>query len=239
MATDMLSMLTTGVTSQTEEANALQAEIAAATSDRTKMVHDYLTDENTEDETIKALQEFLDKANAEIEAQTKAGREYVMAKYLPNVDDSAIEAKTKQFDELVKQIKAAKKFAATIPGYSDDTLKDVPALKTLRGGTASGGTGSKRPRLQRVSYRTATNQPWVAVETERDGKTVTNFSLLAVALKEAFKAKVEVKDLQAAAFAEAGTDDLSTLDGHVFDFAITVGDKNVFVQVQPKAADDA
>lgn len=241
MANDMLTMLATGLTSQTGEANGLAEKISAATSDRTKLVHDHLTDENTEDEKILAYQEFVEKANAEIEAQTEAARAYVMEKYLPEVDDSAIEAQKTQYAALVAQIKAARKFASTIPGYKDEDLAEVPALKTLRGGTAGGGTGSKRPRLQRVSYRTATNQPWVEVSTQRAGKdgtevTVTNFSLLATTLKDVFKAKVEVKDLQAAAFDAAGTDDLSTLNGNVFDFATSVGDKTVFVQVQPKSA---
>lgn len=243
MANDMLTMLATGLTTQTEQANGLQEKISAATSDRTKLVHDHLTDENTEDEKILAYQEFVEKANAEIEAQTEAARAYVMEKYLPEVDDSAIEAQKTEYASLVAQIKAARKFAATIPGFTEDDLKDVPVLKTLRGGTAGGGTGSKRPRLQRVSYRTATNQPWVAVETERDGKdgtkvTVTNFSLLATTFKDVFKQKVEVKDIQAAAFDAAGTDDLSTLNGNVFDFAMSVGEKTVYVQVQPKAAAD-
>lgn len=244
MANDMLTLLETGLTSQTTEANELAEKIGAATSDRTKLVHDHLTDENTEDEKILAYQEFIEKANAEIEAQTEAARAYVMEKYLPEVDDSAIEAQKTQYAALVAQIKAARKYAATIPGFSEEeSLKNVPALKTLRGGTAGGGTGSKRPRLQRVAYRTSTNQPWTEVSTQKDAKdgtkvTVTNFSLLATTLKEKFKSKVEVKDLQAAAFDAAGTDDLSTLNGHVFDFATSVGDKTVFIQVQPKGATD-
>ena len=67
--------------------------------------------------------------------------------------------------------------------------------------------------------------------------TVTNFTVLSHALKSAFDTKVEVKDLQAAAFEAAGTDDLNTLDGKVIEFAYTVGETNVFVKVQPKSPD--
>lgn len=239
---DMLQMVVSALTEQTNTANTLQSEIAAAGSDRAKVIHDRLTDENTDDPKIKAFQEFLDKANAEIERQSKAAEEYVTAN-LPGADPEEIAAKTEQFKALVDSIKAARKFAATLPGATDEAFKDVPALKTLRGATAGArGTGGKRPRLVATAYRTSTKSEWIAAETEREDKegnavTVTNFTVLAAALSKAFKAKVEVKDLQAAAFEAAGTDDLSTLEGKPFEFAHSVGDATVFIQITPKHTD--
>jgi len=243
MSNDMIKMLATGLKTQTEQHNTLADEIGALTGDRTKLVHDRITDENTEDETIQTYQEWLDAAQAELEAQATAIRAYVADKYLPAIDETAVESKRTEMQSLAAQIKAARKFASTIPGFKDEDLAEVPPLKNLRGGTAGGGTGSKRPRFNRISYRIAGQDEWIAVETTKDVKgesvIVTNLSLLAITLKDVFKHKVEVKDLQAAAFAEAGTDDLSTLGGTVLEFGFTVGETNIEVQAEPKAPTDA
>ena len=166
-----------------------------------------------------------------------------MAAQNPGADESTVNGLKEQYKTLKDGIAAARKFALTIPGATEDSLKDVPALKNLRGSTAGkGGTGGKRPRLVATEYRTSTSEPWVEVSTEREDKDgakvqVTNFTVLAAALSKAFGAKVEVKDLQSAAFDAAGTDDLNTLEGKPFDFATSVGDKTVFVKVTPKHTD--
>lgn len=242
MANDMLQMVTTALTQQTNSANELADKIGAATTDRSKAIHDALTADEPKDAKIKAFQEFLEKANAEIERQTKAAEEYVSAQ-IPGADEATVTALKTEYKTLVEGIKAARKFALTIPGTTEESLKDVPTLKNLRGSTSGGGgTGGKRPRLVATEYRASTSDPWVEVSTERDGKDgskvrVTNFTVLAAALSKAFGAKVEVKDLQATAFEAAGTDDLNTLEGKVIEFATTVGDKTVFVKVAPKHAD--
>lgn len=241
MSNDMVGMVVASIGEQTVKANELASQISAATTDRTKVVHDYLNSDEPADETIAKFQAWREETLAAIEAQEAKAREYVAATYLKDIDESAVDGLKAQYKEIVDAVKAARKFVTTLPGVTEDALKDVPELKTLRGGTAK-GSGGKRPRLNSVSYRTSTKDNWTEVSAQRDNAkgetvTVTNFTILAGALKEKFGTKVEVKDLQAAAFEAAGTDDLSTLNGNVFEFAVSVGEQNVFVKVQPKSDD--
>lgn len=228
----------------TEESNAKVAEIAAHTTDVTKVVHDYLTDPNSTDEKITKFQAWKEALLAKLEEEESKAYEYAKEKVAAaQSDDFDVEAAKKSQKELADKVKTAKKFyLTTLPGTSEDDLKGVPDLKTLRGGTAGGGTGSKRPRVNSISIREAGTENWT--EVSKPGKnskgedvTVTNFTVLAQTLAKAGGAKVEPKDLQAAAFEAAGTDDLNSLEGKVFEFGYTVGEKNYEVKIQPKTAD--
>ena len=226
----------------TEQANASAAKIGAATTDRTKIVHDILTDENTDDEKIRKFQTWKESVLAKLEEEESKAREYA-ATLVPS-SDLDVDAEKVTHKTLADKVKTAIKFyVTTLPGTSEEDLKGIPALKTLRGGTASSGQGGKRPRVQRISYRLNATDNWTEVSKQQKNAkgeevTVTNFTVLASTLGSVCKAKVEVKDLQAAAFDAAGTDDLNSLDGKVFEFATTVGEQNVFVQVQPKSDSD-
>lgn len=243
MSDDLKGMVIQSLTDITTKANDAATKIAAATTDRTKMVHDYLTADEPADEKIREFQEWEEKALAQIEKAREAAAEHVTATYLQTVDASAVDALKETYKTLADKAKTARKyFLNNIPDATEDDLKDVPALKTLRGGT-SGGGGGKRPRFNSISYRIGASGEWVEVSAQAknakgEDVTVTNMTVLAKALKEATGTKVEVKDLQAAAFDAAGTDDLSSLNGKVVEFAHSVGDKNVFVKAQPKSADD-
>lgn len=239
---ELREMIIASITDLTGQANEVAARIGAATTDRTKIVHDMLTDESTTDEKVKAFQTWKEQILAKLEEEEAKARDYVASK-LPEADESNVETDKASYKELADKVKTARKFylSGGVPDAKEEDLADVPALKTLRGGTAGGGSGSKRPRLQRIAYRTSTEDNWTEVSKQaKNAKgeevTVANFTVLAQALKPL--GKVEVKDLQAAAFETAGTDDLSTLDGKVFEFAITAGETNVFVQVQPKSDSD-
>lgn len=246
MSTDMKALVIAGMNDSAEKAETLATKIGAATTDREKLVHDYLNpDEGTEpvDETIAAHLKWREKAMAAIEEADDKAREHIRSNYLEDVDENAVNALKVEYTEQADAYKAARKFFLTLPGATEDDLSEVKPLKTLRGGTAKGGSGSKRPRLQRIAYRTSTSEPWTEMSKETEnakGETVTtsSFSVAAAALKSKFGTKVEVKDLQAAAFEAAGTDDLSTKGGEVFEFATSVGDQTVFIQIQPKADSD-
>jgi hypothetical protein len=247
MANEMISMVQQTVAAQTEQANAIVQQITAATQDSGKLVHDVRTDESATDENVKAFQEWYEKANAAIEAKVAEINAYIKANLLPesgaNVD---VDALKEEYKTLRQSIKTATAFVATLPGYSADDFK-VPELKNLRGGTSgTTGSGGKRPRLESI---------WVngklieKVTQDKQGNDVhtSNFTLAAAEISKAAKSKVEVKDLQAAAFEAAGTDDLSTLAGTVFEFSFSAGEgenaQNFDVTVQPKnpeaAADTA
>jgi hypothetical protein len=236
---EILDMVVATLTDATAKANKVADEILAATTDRTKMVHEIRTAEDTDDEKIKAFQQWYEAANAKIEEQVAAIDEYIKAEKLgTSLDEAALNAKREEYKGLKTQVTSAVNFAKTVPGFTEETLKAVPELKSLRGGTSGGGTGGKRPRVERISFAASADGPWT--EVDKDGKT--NFTLLAQRLSKDSGTKVEVKDLQAAAFEAAGTDDLSSLEGKVFTFSHSVGTgdkaKNVFVKVQPAVKGD-
>lgn len=236
---EILDMVVATLSDATTKANTVADKILAATTDRTKMVHEIRTAENTDDEKIKAYQAWFEAAQAKIEEQTAAIDEYIKTEKLGDtLDEAALNALREQYKELKTQVTSAVNFAKTVPGFSEETLAKVPDLKSLRGGTSGGGTGGKRPRVERISFSASADGPWT--EVEKEGKT--NFTLLAQRLSKDSGTKVEVKDLQAAAFESAGTDDLSSLDGKVFTFAHSVGEgekaKSVWVKVQPAVKSD-
>jgi uncharacterized protein YdcH (DUF465 family) len=233
----MVAMVQKTVSGQIEQANALVQKINANTTDKGKLVHDIRTDESVSDETVRKFQEWFAKAEAEIERRVSEVDSYITANLLPASEDVDVDALKAQHKSLKDSIKAALTFVQTVPGYNAEEFS-VPDLANLRGGTSAGtGTGGKRPRLNRI---------WVngdliskAVK-DKDGNDVdvSNFTLAAAAIGKLAKAKVEVKDLQQAAFGAAGTDDLSTLNGRVFEYAFEAGEGenrvNVNVKVEPK-----
>jgi hypothetical protein len=247
MANAVLDVVTTTMTEATNQANAVATRIGAATTDRTKMVHDVLNDDSVTDEKVVKFREWREKALQAIEAAENEAREYVTANLLPGTEEVDVPTLTAEYKELASAVRAARTLLDKLPGVSAEDIKaalaNVPDLKTLRGSTAGKGSGGKRPRVQRLSYRASTNDPWteaLSTRKDKDGNEVafTNFTVLAQALTKVYDTKVEVKDLQTAAFEAAGTDDLNSLDGKVFEFAISVGDSTVFVQCQPKSDSD-
>lgn len=229
-----------------QQANASVARIGSATTDLTKNIHEYLTDPNTSDEKIAAFQKWEEDLLAKYEAAKAQAYEHAKAQVEKNRTDSPVDVDAEKvtYKTLAGKAKTAISFYVdTLPGTSESDLEGIPALKTLRGGTASGGSGSKRPRVQRISVRNSPSENWTAVEkagknAKGEDVVTTNFTVLAQHLSKDGGAKVEPKDLQAAAFEAAGTDDLNSLEGKVFEFAYTVGEKNYFVQVQPKGESD-
>lgn len=236
---DMLTMVQQTVTQQIEEINNKVDQINAATQDKGKVLHDIRTNPETDDEQIKAHQEWVEKAQAAIEDAIKRANEYIQSKYLSaeaqNVDVDALKEEVK---ELRSGVKSALTFVATLPGYDAEKFT-VPEMKNLRGGTSGAtGTGGKRPRLAGVWVN---NNLVEKVTQDKQGNDVhtSNFTLAAAYISKDAKVKVEVKDLQAAAFEAAKTDDLSTLAGQMIEFAYTAGEKSYDVRVLPKSPDDS
>lgn len=236
---DMITLVKATLTEATNNANALADKIGAATTDRSKRVHEILSDSTTEDENVKKFQEWEEKLLASLEEQREKVAAYVTEKYLTEVSEEEVTALKEQYKAAKEQVVTARKFAATIPGFTDETLKDVPELKNLRGGSTGSGSGGKRTRVERIGISTDDGKTYTDIhETVKDAKTgedvdKANFTIAAKWLSKDAKSKVEVKDLQAAAFEAAKTDDLSSLNGKIFDFAYSVGDKRYFVKVQP------
>lgn len=248
MANDILAMVVKTLRDAVEAANGLADRIAAASKDTKARVHELRTDPNTTDPEVKEYQEWYEKANAAIEKRT-ADIDAKIAAKLSNTETEDVDALKTQYGENKTNATTARKFLDTLPGVSaeekESALKDVPELKTLRGGSSGSGGGGKRPRLERVSFSsdngTTYSEIWEEIENPKTKvkENKVNFTIVARKLAKEFGSKVEVKELQAAAFDAAKTDDLSTLNGKVFDFAYSVGEKNVFLRVQPKDNSEA
>ncbi len=230
-----------------EKANASAAKIGAATTDTSKLDNEAISDPDTTDESLRKFQQWKEALLAKLEEETQKAlahaaslREAATTGEAFDVDAEKVTHKT-----LAAKAKQARDFYLnTLPGTTEDDLKGVPALKNLRGGNSgSTGTGGKRPRVERISWKANDSDNWSAVEKEgKNAKgepvTVTNFTLLAQTLSSHFETKVEPKDLHTAAFEAAGTDDLNTLNGRVFDFHYTNGPVSAFIQIQPKVKDE-
>jgi hypothetical protein len=234
----MVAMVQQTVSGQIEQANALVQKINANTTDKGKLVHDIRTDENVTDERVRAFQAWFNKAEAEIERRVSEVDEYIKANLLPASEDVDVDALKTQHKALKDSIRAALTFVQTVPGYNADEFS-VPDLANLRGGTSGGtGTGGKRPRLNRIWVNGDLISKTVKDAKSGDDVDVSNFTLAAAHIGKLAKTKVEVKDLQQAAFSAAGTDDLSTLNGRVFEYTFEAGDGenrvNVDVKVEPK-----
>jgi hypothetical protein len=208
---DLKELILATIVTTTNEANAVQTQIAAATTDRTKAVHEALSDPDTTIPYVKEYQSWEEKALAKIEEnRAKVAAQYE-AEYLKTLSEEEINALKETHKAKVAAVKAAVGYAKLALGdqVTDEEFAALPALKTARGKTAGqGGTGGKRPRVNAIAYRTSTSEPWTEASEQRENKegetvTVTNFTVLAKALKDAF----------------------------------TVGEHNVFIKVQPKQPD--
>jgi hypothetical protein len=238
----MVKMVQDTVTAQIEQANGLVQQINAATTDKGKLVHDIRTDPNSTDEEVKAFQAWFEQAQAAIEARVAKVDEHIKANLMPKSEDVDVEALKAQHKSLKESVKAALTFVSGLPAYDADSFK-VPDLANLRGGTSAGtGTGGKRPRLNRI-WVDGTLIEKKSTNAKGEEVMVSNFTLAAAHIAKVVGAKVEVKDLQAAAFSAAGTDDLSTVGGKVFDYYFEAGTdekrKNFKIEVEPKGDTDA
>ena len=244
----MLAMLQQTLVGQIEQANTLVATINANTTDKGKLVHDIRTDENTTDNKVREFQEWLAKAEEAIEKKRAEVDAHIVENLMPKGEDVDVEALKTQHKTLRDGIRAAQAFAKSLPNYKDEEFV-LPDVSNLRGGSSSGsGDGGKRPRLNSIWIGTNEGDLTLIskpVEDKKKGVTrdVSNFTLAAGHIGKVVGEKIEVKDLQAAAFSAAKTDDLSTLSGRVFDYYFEAGKddkrKNFLVRVEPKNTDDS
>lgn len=105
-------------------------------------------------------------------------------------------------------------------GYGPAAQGYAPEVfKSSRGAKSGQGTGAKRPRLQTISVATMdTNE---VVLNLPEGDTKATFSNVAKWINDTLEGvTVETSQLQDAAFAEAGTKDLSTVSGKTYEFQV-------------------
>lgn len=239
-ANPMLEMVRTTVTDQITQANSLVTRINSATTDKGKLVHDLRS--TSDDPRVVSFREWFEMATAEIERRTAAVDEIIKAELMPASEDFNVEEAKEQYKALRDSVKAALTFVQTVGGYDAESFK-VPDLQNLRGGSSGGtGQGGKRPRLNRIWVGDDLISKTVKDPKSQEEREVSNFTLAAQHISKAVGAKVEVKDLQQAAFGAAGTDDLSTLGGKVFEYYFEAGEgdkrQNFKISVEPKNPTD-
>lgn len=224
----MLLLVAQDAANKITKANAIAEKYAASNTDEKKLVHEIREDGDASDENVQKFRAYKEQVLAALESATAKINAYITENLLPtreNIDPEVVK----------EEHKAAKKAATTALEYLEqnagdliDALREeynVGDLKNLRGGSTSGGTGTggKRPRVTDI---------WIDGESiQKDGKA--NFTMLANALKKISKTDVAVKDLQGAAFTAAKTEDLKSLDGEIFEFSFSAGDRNYMIRVQP------
>lgn len=229
---------------QVEHLNSLVELIHSADTDPGRLIADIRDDENATDPIVKSFQNWREQALATIEAKTAEVNGHIQANLMPKAQDIDVDALKAEYGEGKKVVTQGLTWLKSLPGYSEEN-SPIPALKSLRGGTVSAGgtTGTRRPRVEDILV----NGKSIAQDV-KNAKTgvVTrkaNFSYAAAFMSKDAKVKVEVSDLQAAAFSAAKTDDLNSLNGEPFSFQYNVGEgdarKSYDVKVHPRTPDDS
>lgn len=218
----------------TTDANSLAAEIRAAKSDKSEAVNTVL--DSSDDPVIVEFRTKYEKGMEQIKAaqakldELREAAKVHAATLLPGADPNFnVEEKTKEFLEKRKDATQMRKTLERLLGNNEEAMKaafeeygiiEVVSLGRNSFANAKGSGEIKRPRITAAT---------VDGENVADSKGKVSFTVLANNLG------VDGVHLRKAAFAAAGTDDLSTLEpGTVVSFQITKGDKVHAVTVTAK-----
>ena len=194
--------------------------------------------DNSEDESIVAFRTWLEQVEEAIAQKQKAVDEYIVSSGLVDTTPVDIASATEQYKVQAAMAKQFLGAILAIPGVTPEDLPSLPELKSIPGQrTARMGAsaGTPKPRIASVvvngtEVREDVKDPKDASKT----RSVSNFSTLAKFLAKATDTKVEVSDLHAAAFAEAKTNDLASLNGAPIHFIHTIGDKHFEITIIPQ-----
>lgn len=237
--TDLFGIVRQTISQQTDQANALVAQINAAKADNPNgLVHQIVFEDMTvTDTTVLAFREWVEKLDALRLAKVDEISEYAKGNLMPETGDFDADAAAEKYKALRTLIRNGQDFIKGVPGYDAEAFASVPNLASLRGGTVSSGgtTDQRRPRVDSIWVDGVLTEAKV-VAKDKSERMVSNFTIAAAYISKASGSKVEVKDLQASAFAGAGTDDLKSLNGRVFEFSFSSGEKNYAVKVLPTVA---
>lgn len=216
------------------EANAKATSIKAAKSDKSEAVNALLDTSDNEDlvkarEQVAKIQAQIDLGNAKI-AEIREAAKVVASGLLPGNDPNFdLEKETVAFREKRSEAHEMRKTLLMLMGKSEEALakafeeKGIVEVVSLGRNSISNGKGSTNIKRPRISAATVDGE-----NIEKDGKVT--FTILSGHLG------VDGDTVRKAAFAAAGTEDLSTLaDGTVVTFQVTKGDKVHTVTVTTKA----
>lgn len=206
-------------------ANAVADQIINAGNSQ-KLVHEYRDDAETTDEKVLAYRAAMEQLNEKVLEWQKDVEAHIVAQGYVSTEPINVEEKTAEFVALRTQVKAALGMLKTLPG-GDAVIADLPELKNLPGTRGGGTNGSvtARPRVSEVAVKAAGEEGFTALSSkgpkDKAGNDthVSNFSTLARYFAKSGN-PVDVPELHKAAFAAAGTEDLSSLNGTPFVFAV-------------------
>jgi hypothetical protein len=207
------------------EANPLAEKVINA-GNANALVHQYRDDADTTDEKVLAYREAMNQVNLRILDWQSEIEKYIVAAGYVSTEPVDVEAVSAEYTAFKTQIKAATSMLKNLPG-GEAVIAELPELKNLPGTRqASGGsTGTARPRVSEVAVKAAGEDWYTALsgkgpkDKEGNETHVSNFSTLARYFSKS-ETPLDVPALHAAAFAAAGTEDLSSLHGVPIEFAV-------------------
>lgn len=220
-----------------KEQNTLADRIIAA-GNTESLVHEYREDVETDDENILKFRAFKEELSNRILAAEAQIDAYIGEKYVKAAQDFDVDAARETWKDANTKVKAAMSLVTGILGGTiPEDFPEVKKIPGTRGASAGSQTGTRRLRLQEISFRVAGTEDWTKVGRNDDEKGwTTNLTLLGQTLSTK-EHKVGSADFQRPLFDAAGTEDLSTLEGKPVEFAFAVGDVNYEIRVTPKVND--
>ena len=208
----LLDALVSVVEESTTEANAIAERVGEANVNVAKSVKE--ARETSEDEQIVAYREWEEKAQAAIEAKRTAINQYILDSEIvkgSTLTEDETNALHEEWKGLAAKAKGAAKMITQNAEMLNLTVPELPALLTFKGKAKASGsgnaTGTRRLRFDRV---------------EVNGETVKSLSNVSQKIKSATGVSVTATELQAALFESAGTDDISKINDHSFQWTETV-----------------
>lgn len=235
MATEIPRSLIDLFAAAVDTANEAAVEYRRLTSGKDEAVATAIN--SSTDDQVVAFREWRSKveaqiaeAQARIDAKTAEVREYIEA----HLDASDTDPEAVKARYLEARQDATKMRSGLVGFFGDEAVaalmeaEKIEEITNLRGTNRKGATGIKRPRLESATVN--------GEAVSKDGKV--SFTLLGQYVSKTF-GKASGNDLKDAAFAAAGTNDLSTVTEPV-NYTFTLADgKQIQISVTPKSTDDS
>lgn len=209
MSNAAVTALTQVVLSETQAANEIAERINSARGNHAKMLSE-IREEST-DERLVAYREKRDKQEAlMLKLREEADKIAAELGGLATLSEDELSESEKEYQEHAKAAKGAAKLVVGMVGK--DNAPEFPEIVRFKSGKKrEGSTGSNTRRL-RFDAITLNGEP------------VKNLSAVAQKIKSETGKTVTAAELQEVLFKEAGTDDVSKMNG--VEFGVTETDKD-------------
>jgi hypothetical protein len=182
--------------SAVQKANEIAQRVAASKGDSAKSVKEWRETSDTPEAV--AYREWYEKAQAAILArQDEVNALAAKALGIKSLSEDEVKALEEEYKPFATEAKTAKGLITNMSDLLKTEAPDLPELLRFKSGKPAGSTGGatgiRRPRFDKV---------------EVNGVAVKNLSEVSALIKKETGVSVSAKDLQAALFERAGTDDM-------------------------------